>query len=52
LVFDLLKGAIGGLVERIRYRSLSREELEGLLNNMLVDLIAADVAYEDKGEPC
>ena len=46
MVFDLLKGAIGGLVERIRYRSLSREELEGLLNNMLVDLIAADVAYE------
>jgi len=46
LVFDLLKGAIGGLIERIKYRSLSREELENILSHTLIDLVAADVAYE------
>jgi len=46
LVFDLLRGAINGLVERVKYRSLSGEELEEALNSTLVDLVAADVAYE------
>ncbi len=46
MVFDLLKGAIGGLIERIKYRSLSREELENILSHTLIDLVAADVAYE------
>ncbi len=46
MVFELLKNAIGGLVEKVKYRTLSREELDRLLADTLLELVAADVAYE------
>ena len=45
-MFDLLRGAINSLLDKVRYRSLSERELEEILSGALLDLVSADVAYE------
>jgi fused signal recognition particle receptor len=46
LVFEVLRSTIRGLIDRVRYRTLSREELDRILSDTLLELVAADVAYE------
>lgn len=46
MVFELLRSTISNLVDKIKYRSLSEEELDRILNDTLLDLVSADVAYE------
>lgn len=46
MVFELLRSAVNNLIERVKYRTLSREEFDRIADEILLDLVAADVAYD------
>jgi len=46
LVFDLLRGAFSNLIERVKYRTLSERELRAVIDNIVLDMVSADVALD------
>ncbi|MCS7106788.1 MAG: signal recognition particle-docking protein FtsY [Acidilobaceae archaeon] len=46
MVFDLLRNAFSALADKVKYRNISEEELRGVLEELVMDMVAADVALE------
>ncbi|MEN3000171.1 MAG: signal recognition particle-docking protein FtsY [Acidilobaceae archaeon] len=46
MVFDLLKNTFSALAEKVKYRDIGEEELRGVLEELVMDMVAADVALE------
>lgn len=46
MVFEAFRSALNSLVNKVKYRELSEREISTLMDDMLLELLSADVAYE------
>ncbi|MDM7274544.1 MAG: signal recognition particle-docking protein FtsY [Thermoprotei archaeon] len=46
MVFEALKSALNTLVNKVKYRTPSEREISALMDEILLELLSADVAYE------
>ncbi len=46
MVFEAFRSALNSLVDKVKYRTLSEKEISSLTDEILLELLSADVAYE------
>lgn len=46
MVFDVLRSAFKSIAERVKYRELSESELRPLIDDLVIEMVSADVALE------